>query len=178
MTEIIRSSAIERPDGSWQIRTEKWKDGEEGVVIAFRSSQSKFTSPVFWLSQWINADQKRMESGCQWYLIKTRKVATESQISKSVHEVLKLAVNFNLNNQVVSQQILTSQEGTCNCLERFGGDFEKIKNVANFYLEVWNALRVPIGSDVIKIVWMKESFGENHDEQKEKEKEKEKEEQT
>ncbi|KAA6359029.1 MAG: hypothetical protein EZS28_045444, partial [Streblomastix strix] len=65
--------------------------GDEGVVIAFRRSQSKFTSPVSWLSQWINADQKRMESGCLWYLFKTQKVVTESQISKSVHEVMKLA---------------------------------------------------------------------------------------
>ncbi|KAA6394978.1 MAG: hypothetical protein EZS28_009502 [Streblomastix strix] len=92
MREVIRSSAVESTDGSWQIQTETWKDGDEGVVITFRRSQSKFTSLVLWLSQQINADQKRMEPGCLWYLIKVRKVATESQISKSVHEIMKFAV--------------------------------------------------------------------------------------
>ncbi|KAA6388225.1 MAG: hypothetical protein EZS28_016247 [Streblomastix strix] len=91
MPEVIRSSAIEGPDGSWQIQTEIQKGGDEGVIIAFKRSQSKFTSPVFWLSQWISTDRKRMEPGCLWHLIKTGKVATESQISKSVHEVMKLA---------------------------------------------------------------------------------------
>ncbi|KAA6394148.1 MAG: putative tyrosine-tRNA ligase [Streblomastix strix] len=45
--------------------------------------------------------------------------------------------------------------------KRFGGDLEKIRNVANYYLEVWKVLGVPIGSDAIKVVWMKESLGEN-----------------
>ncbi|KAA6322648.1 MAG: hypothetical protein EZS28_054412, partial [Streblomastix strix] len=55
MAEIIRSSAIEGPDGSSQFQTETRKDGDDSVVIAFRG------------------------------------IATESQISKSVHGVMKFA---------------------------------------------------------------------------------------
>ncbi|KAA6372731.1 MAG: hypothetical protein EZS28_031741, partial [Streblomastix strix] len=137
MAEVIRSSAIEGPDGSWQIQTETWKGGDEGVVIAFRRSQSKFTSPVFWLSQWISTDQKRMEPGCLWYLIRTGKVATESQISKSVHEVMKLAgieVSYtvtSIRSSSITKQI--SIGATKQQVNRFSRHKKGLATVSKFY---------------------------------------------
>ncbi|KAA6398205.1 MAG: hypothetical protein EZS28_006272 [Streblomastix strix] len=91
LAEVMRSEAIKGDNGVWQLSTATWKGGDDGVVVTFRKSKYKNTSPSFWLAAWINGNQKRTQSENLWYLNKTKRVASVEYGSKAVHEIMKLA---------------------------------------------------------------------------------------
>ncbi|KAA6340770.1 MAG: hypothetical protein EZS28_052512, partial [Streblomastix strix] len=91
LAEVMRSSALQGDDGSWQLSTSTWKGGDDDVEITFRKAKNQYTSPAFWITQWLELNKERIRTQNLWLLFKTNKRATEEQGSKAVHEVMKLA---------------------------------------------------------------------------------------
>ncbi|KAA6396720.1 MAG: hypothetical protein EZS28_007757 [Streblomastix strix] len=101
LAEVMRASVEQAENGSWMINTSTQKGEDGGVIVHFRKSRHIYTSPVFWLSTWINKCRCRLIQNNLWYLTKTNKPATVNQGSKAVHEIMKLA-NIDISYTVTS----------------------------------------------------------------------------
>ncbi|KAA6384224.1 MAG: hypothetical protein EZS28_020248, partial [Streblomastix strix] len=110
LADVMRSEAIKGDNGVWQLSTATWKGGDDGVVVTFRKSKHKNTSPSFWLAAWINGNQKRTKSENLWYLIKTKRVASVEYGSKAVLEIMKLAgIEMTYSVTSIRAQSITQQ---------------------------------------------------------------------
>ncbi|KAA6383702.1 MAG: hypothetical protein EZS28_020773 [Streblomastix strix] len=91
LAEVIRSSALQVDDESWQLSTSTWKGGDDDVEIIFRKAKNQYTSPAFWITQLSELNKERIGSKNLQLFSKENKRATEEQGSKAVYGMINIA---------------------------------------------------------------------------------------